>query len=50
MIATAIANTRKKQTDKIVPQIIQVTHATSRIITIKILNGTIRSDKSGVEL
>jgi hypothetical protein len=33
MIATGIAKPRKKKTDEIVPQIIEITHAASRIIS-----------------
>jgi hypothetical protein len=33
MAATGIAKPRKKKTDEIVPQIIEITHAASRIIS-----------------
>jgi hypothetical protein len=50
MIAATIADAWKKETNKIVPKIIQVIHAASRIIAIKIQNGTIEAEKSGPEL
>ena len=36
MVATGIAKPRKEKTDEIVPQIIEVIHAASRIIPVKI--------------